>query len=220
MLDLFLRSYRNLLLYIHNPNSELMSISQRLAVFPLPVFLLPGGITKLRIFEPRYIRMVKESAESGFALSVYNKALPDLTSNWAAKVDIIDFETLPDGMLGIVIKAKYMVALSNIKRDEDNLASADTTQIEHWPDLEELETEQGELSVRLQHVVEQNKQLADLYQNPMYGNEPNWNSITWVCRRWLEVLPISYQCRKDFVDPGSFKSAQDFIKTMVLGDAH
>ncbi len=29
-----------------------------LPIFPLPVFLLPKGVTRLRIFEERYLKMV------------------------------------------------------------------------------------------------------------------------------------------------------------------
>jgi len=39
-------------------------ITVTLPIFPLPVFLLPGGVTKLRIFEPRYLKMVS-TASSG-----------------------------------------------------------------------------------------------------------------------------------------------------------
>ena len=44
----------------------------QLGVFPLPIILFPNGITRLRIFEPRYVRLVKQAAAGdGFALSVY-----------------------------------------------------------------------------------------------------------------------------------------------------
>ena len=40
------------------------------AIFPLPVFILPEGATKLRIFEQRYLDMVKEAAKdnTGFVV--------------------------------------------------------------------------------------------------------------------------------------------------------
>ena len=39
-----------------------------LVLFPLSAHLLPGGIMPLRIFEPRYQRMIAESREREFAL--------------------------------------------------------------------------------------------------------------------------------------------------------
>ena len=33
---------------------------ERVALFPLNVVLFPGGLLSLRIFEPRYLRMVSE----------------------------------------------------------------------------------------------------------------------------------------------------------------
>ncbi len=70
----------------------------QLGLFPLPLFLLPGGITKLRIFEPRYVRLVKESMANnqGFVLAMKEG---DELCPYGTHVDIIDFETLPMGYL-------------------------------------------------------------------------------------------------------------------------
>ena len=72
----------------------------RLALFPLSAHLLPGGIMPLRIFEPRYQRMIAEAGESGFALCMVDPRQPDALRNMlpiATRVTIIDFDRLPDG---------------------------------------------------------------------------------------------------------------------------
>lgn len=49
-----------------------MSQSDTIPVFPLNAHILPGGKMRLRIFEPRYLRMVREnvSAEPAFAMAM------------------------------------------------------------------------------------------------------------------------------------------------------
>ena len=41
-----------------NTGATMNNHNIELPLFPLSIFLLPGGITRLRIFEPRYLKMV------------------------------------------------------------------------------------------------------------------------------------------------------------------
>ena len=47
---------------------------ERFPLFPLSAHLLPEGRMALRIFEPRYVRMVKQAcaANSGFVMCMLN----------------------------------------------------------------------------------------------------------------------------------------------------
>ena len=49
----------------------------RLPLFPLNVYLLPGGILPLRLFEPRYLRMLSLSQAHGFALCLLGRRRED-----------------------------------------------------------------------------------------------------------------------------------------------
>nr|WP_256448324.1 MULTISPECIES: LON peptidase substrate-binding domain-containing protein [unclassified Psychrosphaera] len=188
----------------------------RCAVFPLSVYLLPGGITKLKIFEQRYIRMVKESMQSGFVLSLYKPDLVHESSPWGVHVSIVDFEMLPDGLLGIVIKANNLVELTNMELEHDGLRCATISVLEHWPERDEDQYSQR-LAAQLQQLMTQNKQYGSLYQNALFDAAPQWHNPVWVNQRWLEILPISYQHRAKFIQSSTFDVAQNFIQTMVLG---
>ena len=76
-----------------------------LPLFPLNSVIFPGGALALRLFEPRYLDMVKEcmrnehgfgivliknGTEAGQAAEVYQTA---------TECRIEDWETLPDGLL-------------------------------------------------------------------------------------------------------------------------
>ena len=93
---------------------------QQLGLFPLTSNVLPGGRMRLRIFEPRYLRMVKESLSqnSGFILCMLNP-LGNIEKNEhiykvGTHVHVVDFESLTDGMLGITIEGDSLVEISEI----------------------------------------------------------------------------------------------------------
>ena len=99
-------------------------------IFPLKSVALPGSIQSLQIFEPRYVNMIKESlkSESDFVIAFFDKG--DIKNNIliskkGSYVKIIDFNNLPNGLLGITVKSEYKVAINNICQLEDGLNIGD-----------------------------------------------------------------------------------------------
>ena len=95
-----------------------------LPIFPLKLVVLPGTIQGLQIFEPRYLNMVKNcmSDASNFVISYKSDKTDDFDfgiENVGTSVQIIDFNNLPNGLLGITVKAKSKVSLNNIVQLED-----------------------------------------------------------------------------------------------------
>jgi Lon protease-like protein len=99
-------------------------------VFPLKSVALPGSIQSLQIFEPRYINMIKESLKSnkGFVIAFFDEGNVKnniLISKKGSYVKIIDFNNLPNGLLGITVKSEHKVLINNICQLEDGLNIAD-----------------------------------------------------------------------------------------------
>lgn len=181
-----------------------------LPVFPLPIFLLPNGVTRLRIFEPRYLKMVSIACQqNGFALCVYDHKAELNTPPWGAWVDIINFSQEGE-LLHIDIKAKSLVSLENITMDEDQLRFADCFESPHWP-TQHKQPHHAQLATKLQHVFEEYPDQGALYP------EPNFDDINWVCARFLEILPLSFEKKQLFTKADSFTKADDFLKTIILG---
>ena len=105
----------------------------KVPLFPLTVNVLPGGILPLQIFEPRYIDMVKAcmSNEVGFivALTKQSKSPKEnpIIENFSIStyVEIIDFDLLENGLLGISVKGLHRVEILDIELQEDGLLIAD-----------------------------------------------------------------------------------------------
>ena len=95
-----------------------------LPIFPLKLVVLPGTIQGLQIFEPRYLNMIKQcmSNESNFVISYKSDRNDDFDfgiERVGTSVQIIDFNNLPNGLLGITVKAVSKVSLNNIIQLED-----------------------------------------------------------------------------------------------------
>ena len=92
-----------------------------LPLFPLNSVIFPGGALPLRLFEPRYLDMVKDCMrnEHGFGIALIKNGQE---SGQAADVyktgtecRIGDWETLPDGLLGITAYGETKIYTSALE---------------------------------------------------------------------------------------------------------
>ncbi|GGB59450.1 LON peptidase substrate-binding domain-containing protein [Shewanella inventionis] len=174
-------------------------------IFPLPICLLPQGYTQLRIFEPRYKRLVSESLKSGqgFGLCMLSDDKKTIMPI-GTLTHIIDFETLEDGLLGICVQGKQTFKINNITVEDDGLKRADVTLIDGWPSniIDENSAQphiRSQARDKDQFLSNTLKQLLQQYpQHLAHYSESDFNDIAWVCQRWLEIIPLSasqkYQC--------------------------
>ena len=76
-------------------------------LFPLSTVLFPGGELQLRIFERRYLDLVRDCArnDTGFGVCLIldgrEAGAPATPAAVGTLARITDFDTLPDGLLGI-----------------------------------------------------------------------------------------------------------------------
>lgn len=181
-------------------------------VFPLPVCILIGGVTELRIFEPRYIRLVSEaSLGQGFVMGHYDTDKPFTSSDYGTLVQIVDFETLDDGMLGIKVQAQNMVSLSNFSQDDDGLHRADAIGIEHWSGQEKAQYD-ATLAGPLENLITNHQELQSYFPAGEYNN------LAWVCARYIELLPLSNSKKQQLVFQQDLTQCQAFLKTLVQGE--
>ena len=93
---------------------------ERFPLFPLSAHLLPEGRMALRIFEPRYVRMVKQACaeNKGFVMCMLNangdKNLNEHIHKIGTYAQVVDFDMLDDGLLGIKVAGSHLVEVSSI----------------------------------------------------------------------------------------------------------
>lgn len=170
--------------------------------------MLPQGVTQLRIFEQRYLNMVKNSAETNGFVIVYAKDNSKL-SEWGSWVDIIDFTTGSDGLLNITVKCKQLVTVKDTHYQEDRLMLGKVTAKEHWSNVSH--NEQCELlSEQLEKLFNEHPELRKIYA------ETAFDLNHWVVARWLELLPIKFESKSHFAEANSFNRAVEFLTTIIF----
>lgn len=188
-------------------------------LFPISIFLLPGGITRLRIFEQRYLKMVSIASEGiGFVISSPIKEDTDKKgdAHWGSWVHIINFDQGEDGVLEIDVKCTALVELPIIDGDqhskEDTLKFCDIRKFSHWSE-KKSNGQLSHLSQSLNLLFDDNNLLNDLYQHHKQ------DSSYWLVARWLELLPIPFNIKSQFVKTYSYREAKQLINSILSNDA-
>ncbi len=159
-----------------------------LPLFPLHAVLFPGGPLALRIFEPRYVDMVRrcfrEQGEFGVVLIIEGEetGAAGTIASIGTTARLVDFDPLPDGLLGITCLGARRFRLHGRSQQGDGLNVGEVEFLApetHCP-----------LPIELAH-------LADLLRDvlPKLGRayahiDEGYDSAGWVANRWAEVLPL------------------------------
>jgi Lon protease-like protein len=160
-------------------------------LFPLNTVLFPDGPLPLRIFETRYVDMVKycmrEQSPFGVVLiragSEVGTGTVGETSAVGTTARIIDFNPLPDGLLGITCLGERKFSVSKHWQQEDGLHLADVEFVDPEEALD-LPLEYDHLGELLRKVL---PELGELYASvPKY-----FSNASWVGCRLAEILPIA-----------------------------
>lgn len=109
---------------------------ESLPLFPLPLVLFPRALTRLRIFEQRYLDMTRACAASGtgFGIVHFQPAGDNRPARHAAigtEAVIEDFSTLDDGLLGLDVRGRRRFRIQSTAARDDGLIIG---QVEWLPD--------------------------------------------------------------------------------------
>jgi hypothetical protein len=170
-------------------------------IFPLRTVLFPGGILPLRIFEPRYVDMIRwcmrEQATFGVVLLRQGSEVntpADAAGNdrelfkIGTEAEIIDFNQADNGLLGIVAQGrrKFSIVDTNEKKDGLLLAS-----VQYLP-----EEAVGELTDEHETLV---TVLKDLLQHPLIQQlnpEVDLQQARSVSYRLADLLPLEPEIKQ------------------------
>lgn len=184
----------------------------KLPIFPLPVFLLPNGITRLRIFEPRYLKMVKIATQGkGFVIWLSSKDSEKPIIEWGSWVEVVNFDQGKDGVLEIDVKCKALVEIQSIEKDSDNLHFGTVCETFHWSQSAD-DNSISELGESLEEVLVNDNMLSELYPDRHSRN------ANWVVARWLEILPVNLAIKSAFVDVHNYDEAKHFVQSIIGQD--
>lgn len=169
------------------------STAQEIALFPLNTVLFPGGPLPLRIFEARYLDMVKHCmrAQQPFGVVLIREGEETGAAEFhevGTLARIVDFYTLPDGLLGLTNLGERRFRVQSHRRMQDGLNVGHVTVFEREAP-EPLPDEYRHLAELLERLL---PELGDLYASI----ERHPEDAHWVGYRLAEVLPLTLTSRQ------------------------
>ncbi len=170
-----------------------------LPLFPLQVVLVPGAALDLRIFERRYLDMVRECGRNGSGFGVClileaNEAGPASPAAFGTEAVIEDFGTTPEGLLSLRVRGRRRFHVLRTRVRDSGLVSAD---IEYRDDAgaPRLLPEHALLSELLRRILEQ-VGAAFTGQGGVDPSPAQFEDAAWVGWRLAELLPLALPQRQ------------------------
>ncbi|UXI00288.1 LON peptidase substrate-binding domain-containing protein [Photobacterium sp. TY1-4] len=189
-----------------------------IALYPSSKHLLPEGRLELSITEERFIRMIKQSlaGERCFALCMLNefethddvKKIPAI----ATEAKIVDFNADENGLLSIIVEGVRLIRILSIEIDEDGLLHGPSQAHPQWPEAE-IDDKTACLADKLELFYHTMPEVGALFPTP------NLHSLTWVCLRWLEVLPLEVHYKQLLLTQETVTLATRFLLKLLDTDA-
>lgn len=168
---------------------------EELALFPLNTVLFPGGRLGLRIFEARYLDLVRECSRKGLGFGV-NLILegnevgePAIPAAIGCEARISDFSTTPEGLLMLSVQGERRFHVARTRVRDNGLIVARVDWITPAP-VQSLRVEHQLLSVLLRRVIERAGPPHDQV------DEPCFDDAEWVAWRLAEWLPLTSRQRQ------------------------
>ena len=187
---------------------------QRLPLFPLTAHVMPNGKLKLRIFEQRYTRLVKQcmANQSEFVVCMFDPGIDKYDADYilpfGTAVTIVDFEMLNDGFLGITVQGERRVHIKHHEFEDDGLRVGDVEALPFWQHTP-ITDEVAVLRDRLEEIYGVYPELGDLY------DEKPFEQLDWVCQRWLEILPLDVHTKQELIKSQSSEQVADYLLNLV-----
>lgn len=185
------------------------------ALFPLNTVLFPGSILPLKIFEQRYLSLVKAcmKQETGFVVVLISAgkevgATPKIYCT-GCYVEIIDWQSLPDGLLGIAIEAKHRVQLSKSSVKDDGLLVAEATPLKTTLDDNFI------LPPSFKTLTDTLKQLLEHPFAQQYKNKIDFNNAAQICYRLAELLPINNKQKQLLLETETTEQMLDQLVILI-----
>jgi Lon protease-like protein len=161
----------------------------------LNTVLFPDGLLPLRIFETRYVDMVRDCMRSGGGGFVVVSILEGTETSMEARfsevgtrAEIIDWDQRPDGLLGILACGRERVRVCSHQQRSDGLIVAQVEPIEEWPPLD-LPLEYASLAGLLERLLDQ-------LGTPWAHLARKLGDASWVAGRLAELLPLNLEIKQ------------------------
>ena len=192
-------------------NKEIIS-----PLFPLTINVLPGAFLSLQIFEPRYIDMVRRSLSNseGFSIvlskqeNTYEESENLPYHNIATYVEIVDFDQLDNGLLGITVQGKQKIVIEDTWKQEDELIIGKIKKVRENDD----DLSKDPVYVDLWNMVKEITNHPEIKKLNLELNLESSISVGYILASVLPLRPQEKQTILEFEDP---RDKLDYLKEII-----
>ena len=167
----------------------------QIPLFPLSTIVMPGGLLPLRLFEPRYLDMVREClrGQTGFGVCLVKEgretgaaAVPYPSGTW---IKIVDWDQGDNGLLQIVVEGQQKFSVVD--------TIVDDAQLLHGT-VELLPAEQSaSVPPEYQYLIETMEQVLQQVAPTVQYSKTETSDALWLGSRFVELLPLSSGLRHE-----------------------
>ena len=172
-------------------------IKKLIPLFPLQSIVLPGGLFPLRIFERRYLDMVRDCIKNNTDFCIVlirnNSKEEYITDvyNYGCLVKITDWNQLDDGLLGITVEGINKVKILDRGLEKTNLLTGT---------IEDIEIEK-------EYMIPQKHLLLSRFYKKIYPGikhvisfkKERYADASWVGFRLIECLPLDSSTKNKLI---------------------
>lgn len=162
---------------------------ENLGLFPLHAVLLPGGVLGLRVFEPRYLDLVRECGRDGSGFGVCliiegdEAGAAATPAAFGTEARIEDFGSDERGLLTLRVRGHRRFHVLRTRVRDSGLVIGEVEWCDPDPD-DELRPEHAVLGTLLQRILEQvGGEHAD-------AGPSRLDDAAWIGWRLGELLPL------------------------------
>jgi hypothetical protein len=185
-------------------------------LFPLNTVLFPGGVLPLRIFEPRYVDMVKRCMREGgfFGVVLISKGVEAggdaVAHSIGTLAQIVDFDQLPDKLLGITCRGTQRFRVISSRVQDDGLHVAQIELLSPDPAIE-LPAEFAHYAKLLEQAL---PQMGDFFKHL----EPRYRDAAWVSGRLAEIMPLALQDKQKLLQESDPLERLRVLQPLMKGE--
>jgi len=181
-------------------------------LFPLSIVLFPEGPLPLRIFETRYVDMVRQCMRDNTNFGVLliregGEVGPATTFDVGTTAQIMDFHQLSDGLLGLSCVGRRRFRVEHRQQQSDGLNVGDVTLIEEEPHMP-VPSRHEHLAELIRTVL---PQLGEVYSNM----ELRVTDAAWLGHRLAEILPIEASDKQFCLELSDPIERLDFLAPLI-----
>lgn len=174
--------------------------------------ILPAGRMQIYLSTITHSATLKAilSSKTGVGICMFsNKSSKQRLYHIGTRVTIEDFTREPNNhLIQLHVYGQELFKLSNFEQDSNDIIWGKCLQLPRWP-KRVIVSDQQLLATRLKIMFNKYPNLKESH------HQQEFNNLSWLCQRWLEILPIPTQEKQTLLNRPDCLHACDYLMSMI-----